>query len=62
MNVRNIKQIDIINRNKSLNKGYVSMVVNVKLQLNTEFLNALSKHSGTLILLLFIFNKWRFLR
>ena len=46
MSVSNIKQIDIINKNKSLSKGYVSMVVNGKRQPNTEFLNALSQLSG----------------
>ena len=42
----NVKQIDIINKDKSLSKGYVSMVVNGKRQPNTEFLNALSELNG----------------
>lgn len=46
MKDNNVKQIDIINKDKSLSKGYVSMVVNGKRQPNTEFLNALSKLSG----------------
>lgn len=46
MNDNNVKQIDIINKNTSLTKGYVSMVVNGKRQPNTEFLNALSELSG----------------
>lgn len=41
-----VKQIDIISKNMSLTKGYVSMVVNGKRQPNTEFLNALSELSG----------------
>lgn len=46
MNDNNVKQIDIINNDKSLSKGYVSMVVNGKRQPNTEILNALSQLSG----------------
>lgn len=46
MKDNNIKQIDIINKDMSLSKGYVSMVVNGKRQPNTEFLNALSELSG----------------
>lgn len=46
MKENNIKQIDIINKDESLSKGYVSMVVNGKRQPNTEFLNVLSELSG----------------
>ena len=41
-----IKQKDILNKNYSLSKSYVSMVVNGKRQPNTEFLNAISELSG----------------
>ena len=41
-----IKQKDILNKNDSLSKSYVSMVVNGKRQPNTEFLNAISELSG----------------